>query len=145
MRLSTKSTCLSELIVCVDGRYHQVAPRKSARIQNVIGITDFNTMTPTYRRSDDHNARNVELRAETDRIGAPYFIKYQEAKQRMKTLDETEKCYLEYVEGYLTCTFNHTSGALCLGRTCQYCNELECVCYSDVERAQEIIKQAKTV
>lgn len=31
------------------------------------------------------------------------------------TLDETDKCYLEYGEdGYLTCSFNHTAGAVCL-------------------------------
>jgi hypothetical protein len=29
-------------------------------------------------------------------------------------LDETDKCYLDYVEGYLSCTFNHTAGAVCL-------------------------------
>ncbi len=28
--------------------------------------------------------------------------------------DETEKCYLEYVEGYLTCTYNHEIAAVCL-------------------------------
>jgi len=26
----------------------------------------------------------------------------------------TEKCYLEYVEGYLTCTHNHEAGEECL-------------------------------
>lgn len=26
----------------------------------------------------------------------------------------TDKCYLEYVEGYLTCTFNHKIGEECL-------------------------------
>ena len=26
----------------------------------------------------------------------------------------TEKCYLEYVEGHLTCTYNHTIGDECL-------------------------------
>jgi len=44
-------------------------------------------------------------------------------------VDETNKCYLEFVEGYLTCTFNHTIGALCLGKKCQYCDKFECSCY----------------
>jgi hypothetical protein len=28
--------------------------------------------------------------------------------------DPTENCYLEYVDGYLTCTFNHKAGDECL-------------------------------
>lgn len=27
---------------------------------------------------------------------------------------ETENCYLEYVEGYLVCTYNHKAGEKCL-------------------------------
>lgn len=34
------------------------------------------------------------------------------ARAAMK--DETDKCYLEYVEGYLSCTYNHEIGARCL-------------------------------
>lgn len=49
----------------------------------------------------------------------------------MSRKDETEKCWLEFVEGYLTCTFNHTAGALCLGNKCPYCHELECHCYEE--------------
>ena len=49
-------------------------------------------------------------------------------------IDETEKCYLEFVEGYLTCTYNHTAGAICLGCKCEYCNKLECECYDDKEQ-----------
>ena len=45
--------------------------------------------------------------------------------------DETEKCWLEYVEGYLTCTYNHTAGALCLVNKCPYCHNLECICYQE--------------
>ena len=28
--------------------------------------------------------------------------------------DETDNCYLEFVDGYLTCTYNHKLGAKCL-------------------------------
>lgn len=28
--------------------------------------------------------------------------------------DSTDNCYLDYVDGYLTCTFNHKSGEECL-------------------------------
>lgn len=50
-------------------------------------------------------------------------------KQKIK--DETEKCYLEWgKDGHLTCSHNHTIGALCLANKCDYCNELECVCYA---------------
>jgi hypothetical protein len=48
-------------------------------------------MTPTYSRYADHNARNRELREETDRIGAPYYQGYLEAKaRRMKTLEQQQ-------------------------------------------------------
>ncbi len=46
-------------------------------------------------------------------------------------IDETEKCYLEYVEGYLRCTYNHNSGALCLGNKCEYCQGVKCICYQE--------------
>ena len=40
-------------------------------------------MTPTYRRADDHNAFNRELRAETERMGGnPYRAKYLEALRK---------------------------------------------------------------
>jgi hypothetical protein len=45
-------------------------------------------MTPTYTRYADHNARNRELRDLTDRIGAPYYQGYLQAKEkRMKIIE----------------------------------------------------------
>jgi hypothetical protein len=52
-----------------------------------------------------------------------------QSNNNIEQLDETEKCWLEFVEGYLTCTHNHTLGALCLGLKCPYCHELKCKCY----------------
>lgn len=53
----------------------------------------------------------------------------KETLLQTEPLDETEKCWLEFVEGHLECTFNHTLGALCLGCKCPYCHELKCKCY----------------
>lgn len=50
-------------------------------------------------------------------------------------VDETEQCYLIWgEEGFLDCTYKHTDGALCLANKCQYCRELQCVCY--IQQAQ---------
>lgn len=53
-------------------------------------------------------------------------------KQQGQKKDETEKCHLEYIDGYLTCTFHHTLGALCLGNKCEYCRKVECECYKQL-------------
>jgi hypothetical protein len=47
-------------------------------------------MTPTYTRSADHNAVGRRLTEETDKNGAPYYQKANEAKKRMepKTLKQ---------------------------------------------------------
>jgi len=60
-------------------------------------------------------------------------------------IEETEKCYLEFEDGHLTCTHNHTLGALCLANKCPYCHELECKCYEDKLCRNKFIQEQQKI
>lgn len=54
---------------------------------------------------------------------------YMNQKQSCEPIDETGKCFLTFNEGYMTCNYNHTVGADCLGSMCEYCKKIRCKCY----------------
>lgn len=102
--------------------------------------------TPTPNKQANELARKAGEKAEKAIDKERLEILWNE-RQGDSPKNETEKCYLEHVDGYLTCTYNHTIGALCLGNMCKYCGELECKCYDspkeNIDRGELINEMVK--
>lgn len=50
---------------------------------------------------------------------------------KQQKIDPTDNCYLDWnEEGELVCLYNHKAGEDCLACRCQYCNEMNCICYN---------------
>ena len=114
-------------------RYSALPPQGDSPIDSI-------KETPTPNKQANELARKAGEKAEKAIDKERLEILWNE-RQGDSPKNETEKCYLEHVDGYLTCTYNHTIGALCLGNMCKYCGELECKCYdSPKENIEEIVK-----
>lgn len=45
--------------------------------------------------------------------------------------ESLNNCYLQFIDWYLTCTYNHNEWDYCLMDRCDYCSNFDCKCYDE--------------